>query len=318
MAATSGVLNIRIGKTGGYGWFGGGRNGSLVAVSTVDRIDFSNDSSTASPRGSLTGARYNVAATGNSNYGWFGGGAIPGSPTIVTTVERINFSNDLSSPLVRCSTPSTMILSSATGNSNYGWFAGADQSSGNGHLSRIDFSNDTSIITSFNTTPGTNFTSATGNSNYGWFGVSFPAQSTINRVDFSNDSSGYSPRTILSQRRDNVAATGNSNYGWWGGGVVPFPFPAVQHSVVDRINFSNDTSTVSVRGPLSSIRYGTGATGNSNYGWFGGGRGGSPVATLATVDRIDFSNDSVQASPRGLLNPVGRSNVSATSNTPIG
>jgi hypothetical protein len=42
--------------------------------STVDRIDFSNDSSTASPRGPLSLARFAVAATGNSNYGWFGGG----------------------------------------------------------------------------------------------------------------------------------------------------------------------------------------------------------------------------------------------------
>jgi hypothetical protein len=47
-----------------------------------------------------------------------------------------------------------------------------------------------------------------------------------------------------------------------------------------------------------SSKISTAATGNSNYGWFGGG---SIPAVTATVDRIDFSNDSVSASPRGPL-----------------
>ena len=76
-----------------YGWFGGGSNPG-GAVSTVDRIDFSNDSATASPRGPLSAARGYLAATGNSNYGWFGGGTVPTSPVLVQTVNRIDFSND--------------------------------------------------------------------------------------------------------------------------------------------------------------------------------------------------------------------------------
>jgi len=53
-----------------YGWFGGG----VGPLSTVDRIDFSNDSITAQSRGQLSLTRNGSAATGNSNYGWFGGG----------------------------------------------------------------------------------------------------------------------------------------------------------------------------------------------------------------------------------------------------
>jgi hypothetical protein len=78
--------------------------------------------------------------------------------------------------------------------------------------------------------------------------------------------------------------------------VVVFPGPAV--STVDRIDFSNDSSTASVRGPLSLARRDLAATGNSNYGWFGGGINFHP---LSTVDRIDFSNDSATASVRGPL-----------------
>jgi hypothetical protein len=46
-----------------HGWFGAGNPGS----STVNRIDFSNDSSTASVRGPLTAARSYLAATSNTS-----------------------------------------------------------------------------------------------------------------------------------------------------------------------------------------------------------------------------------------------------------
>ena len=82
-------------------------------------------------------------------------------------------------------------------------------------------------------------------------------------------------------------------------------------ATVDRIDFSNDSSTALVRGPLSLARVDLAATGNSNYGWFGGGTPG-PVAT---VERIDFSNDSPTASIRGPLS-AGRRQQAATSNTP--
>jgi hypothetical protein len=42
----------------------------------VDRIDFSNDTATASSKGPLSAARYNLAATGNKYYGYFGGGGL--------------------------------------------------------------------------------------------------------------------------------------------------------------------------------------------------------------------------------------------------
>ena len=44
--------------------------------------------------------------------------------------------------------------------------------------------------------------------------------------------------------------------GWFGGGYSPFS------SEVDRITYATDTATTSVRGPLSSARYGlAGASG---------------------------------------------------------
>jgi len=266
LAATSGVLNIRRQKAGNYGWFGGGQNpgATPTTVATVDRIDFSNDLATASPRGPLFTARQSLAATGNSNYGWFGGGINPAAtPTTVSTVDRIDFSND-----------------SAT-------------ASPRGPLSSLR-----------------NGGAATGNSNYGWWGAGFaPSISTVERIDFSNDSAGGSFRCILNLGGSLVSrltATSNSNYGWFGGGFVP-----AATSAINRIDFSNDSATISVRNPLSGVRVFLSATGNSNYGWFGGGQN---ISAIAIVDRIDFSNDLSSVSPRGSLSSP-RQLLAATSNT---
>ena len=107
--------------------------------------------------------------------------------------------------------------------------------------------------------------------------------------------------------RKQVFSTADT-YGWFGGGT---PGPV---ATVDRIDFSNDSSTASVRGPLSSARTRLTATGNSNYGWFGGGY--APTTSRSTVDRIDFSNDSSTASVRGSITPAtGRTRLAATSNS---
>jgi hypothetical protein len=107
-------------------------------------------------------------------------------------------------------------------------------------------------------------------------------------------------------QRGQIAATGNSNYGWFGGGYTG----SANFSIVDRINFANDSVSASPRSVLSLARIRLAAAGNSNYGWFGGGY--DPIT--ATVDRIDFSNDLAAASVRGSLF-TARRDLAATSNT---
>ena len=106
-------------------------------------------------------------------------------------------------------------------------------------------------------------------------------------------------------KRLEIMSTTNT-HGWFGGGFSTY-------STVDRIDFSNDTGTASVRGLLTTTRTDSAATGNSNYGWIGGGSGTFPT-TYSTVDRIDFSNDLTNISPRGVLT-LRREGLSATSNT---
>ena len=49
-----------------------------AAASSVDRIDYSNDTATASAKGPLSVARSALGATGNASFGYFGGGDTPG------------------------------------------------------------------------------------------------------------------------------------------------------------------------------------------------------------------------------------------------
>ena len=332
------VAKNRMGAAGNsnYGWFGGG---GPAPVATVDRIDFSNDSATASPRGPLSLARYSLAATSGvlnirrqkaGNYGWFGSGYSFPSFTSYSSIERIDFSNDLAatSPrgtLTLISSGNGKYFLAATGNSNYGWFGGGytptTPSAGNTEVStvdRIDFSNDSPIASIRG--PLTSIRqalSATGNSNYGWFGGGeYGGVATVDRIDFSNDSTSASPRSSLTIARGFLAATGNSNYGWFGGGYKQPSVPANFYSRVDRIDFSNDSSTASIRGSLSSARSKLAATGNSNYGWFGGGFI-IGVGNAATIERIDFSNDLAATSPRGPLNSA-RDGLAATGNSNYG
>jgi len=92
-----------------YGWFGGGNtggNGGSGSFSIIDRITYATDTATASVRGPLSGARYALAAAGNSDYGWFGGGGDPAvptpyGPTISTVIHRITYATDTATASVR-------------------------------------------------------------------------------------------------------------------------------------------------------------------------------------------------------------------------
>lgn len=91
-------------------------------------------------------------------------------------------------------------------------------------------------------------------------------------------------------------------FGYFGGGLPG------SVSRVDRIDYTNDTATASVRGPLSLARYWLSATGNSNFGYFGGG-----LPATTAVDRIDYANDTETASVRGPLSSARRY-LTATTN----
>ena len=92
-------------------------------------------------------------------------------------------------------------------------------------------------------------------------------------------------------------AAGNQSYAYFMGGYNPGPVSYV--SSVERLDYSSDTTTPTVKGPLNVGRQNFfGGVGNANYGYIGGG---SPPFELSSVERIDFNNDTATASPKGPL-----------------
>ena len=74
-----------------FGYFGGGSTPSAPgSTSTIDRLDFSNET-VSLPGNDLTQKRTMLAAVSNSNYGYFGGGQIPST---TSTIDRLDFSNE--------------------------------------------------------------------------------------------------------------------------------------------------------------------------------------------------------------------------------
>jgi hypothetical protein len=283
------------------GYFGGGTDGTNN-LATIDKVDYANDTATASVRSALSVARFGLAATGNSNFGYFIGG-FPGPTSII---DRIEYASDTQSAVLRTNQTIARHRTAATGNSNFGYSGGGINPAGFVIYSTIDrtnYSNDTTSARGPLSSSRYHLSSV-GNNNFGYFGGGNPGSlSTIDRLDYSNDVSQTIQRSRLSTGRILIGTAGNSNFGYFGGGS-PGPI-----STVDRIDYSNDSATASIRGPLSSARSQLAATGNSNFGYFGGGE---TPSRISTTDRINYSNDTAVASIRGPLS-TAKSALSATS-----
>jgi hypothetical protein len=117
-------------------------------------------------------------------------------------------------------------------------------------------------------------------------------------------------RGPLSLARVDIKATGNNNFGYFNGGSSPAP-----STRTDRIDYSNDLVSASVRANLVTSRRRHAAYGNSNFGYFSGGYG--PFPANSSTERLDYANDTSATSFRGPLSS-GRGYLAATSSHSFG
>ena len=180
-----------------YGYFGAGQDGS-GKLASISRIDYNNDTATATTRGPLPLAIYKTAASSDTTtYGWFGGGSVfPAAPRPISSVSRITYANDTATATARGPLASSRYQLVATGNSNYGWYAGGDTYS---NVDRITYATDTAIATARGPLSRSVYAFAgVGDNNYGWFGGGKPPPaSTVDRIDYSNDTTTATTRGPL-------------------------------------------------------------------------------------------------------------------------
>jgi len=321
-----------------FGYFSGGQNPSPAIPdgyndSTIERIDYSNDTATASPKGPMSSARYLHAATGSVTGGYHVGGRIGSSPG--STSDRLDYSNDTSttspkgnmtraarswsgvSPqedgLASQSLPTRRRFSggasptpAVSGGPAYGYVAHglgtpAVPSPEVSTTNRIDYSNDTAtaVVTGSQTQTGY-YSKGVGNGSYGYILSDVPSNNTVaSRIDYSNDSAACAPKGPLAYGAWEAGATGNASYGYHGGGYDQAA--SARTSKVQRLDYSSDTSTAVVKGPLYATHYRTAATGNLSYGYWGGG---DNPGTSSLISRVDYASDTSTASPKGPLDFV--------------
>ena len=197
----------------------------------------------------------------------------------------------------------------------YGYIAGGAPSRGT-VVSRLDLASDTTTTTpKGNLATTTDKSAGVGTKDYGYIGGgNEPAGYTLTqRIDYSNDTATTSPKGYLTVGRALLGATGNTSYGYFAAGWSQGASPHPKQSVVDRIDYSSDTTNASPKGNLTAIKYGVGATGNASYGYVGGGNPGP----MSNLDRIDYSNDTAAALAKGPLAAAMRY-MSSTGNQSYG
>ena len=206
-------------KESSFGYFGGGDTGSGPKLSTVERIDYNNDTAVAAVRGPLAAGRYHPAGNSSTTHAYFGGGENPSIPGSVSTIQRIDYSNDTAT-----STPKGLLSQkrskfSGTGTIDFGYFGGGVIPGFSSTVDRIDYANDSVVAVAKGPLTSTCFyPTATGNQSHGYFhlGTTGANQSTIDRLDYSSDSTACVTKGPLSVARFAAMSTTNGNlYGYW-------------------------------------------------------------------------------------------------------
>ena len=285
-----------------YGYFAAGysTSPSSMVLSQTQRIDYTNDTATAVLKGNLTipgpAQSDKQSGTGSPNHGYIAGGN-PAS----TNADRIDYANDTATALLK-SNVLTVAASrlAAVGNASYGYFAGGH--TGGTIISRLDYSNDDGGGASKGnlTVTGTGKTGV-GNQSYGYVSGGI-FKTTVDRIDYDNDTATATPKGPLAAQGYARGATGNGSYGYIAGGSPE----TVSGTNIQRIDYANDSNTALLKGTISESKFYLCGTGDQSYGYFGGGRENTDpaypdITSTSKIERIDFSNDTATASPKGPL-----------------
>ena len=264
------------------GYFGGGRGlATPIIRSTMEKVTYVSDSIAIVPGAALSVARSQLAATGSATAGYFGGGSSPG-PALYSTMDKVTYSSD-----TRAAVPGAALISArygvgATGSSISGYFGGGNDFGFPGAYSNMDkvtYSTDTTAAV-----PGAALSApradlaATGNSTVGYFisGVEAGNRYTIiDKITYSTDTRAAIPSAgQLNIARYGMAAssaranalpivnpnlasrftdnTVSPNTGYFGGGVNA---SVATVSIMDKINYSSDTTGIVPGAALSAVRY---------------------------------------------------------------
>lgn len=245
-----------------FAYIGGGFNANDDYISSIGRINYSNDTAFLTPSLTLSERTAYSGAMGNINFGYWTGGYddIETSEDTHSRIDRIDFSNDTNDATVVANMTEYRRFHGAVSNQSFGYIGGG---AADGPI------------------------------------PSAPRFSSIEKYDFSNDTTAPSTiSSLLSDSKLSMATVGNGSYGYFCGGEVP-DFPPDARTDVQRLDYSSGTGSIDAKGNLPDKLSEAAGTSNSSYGWIGGGRAFNPAYPFGGVHsfiiRIDFANDTAEA-----------------------
>jgi hypothetical protein len=259
-------------------------------ISTTSRIDYANDTNVAASKGPLDSARKFTAATSSKDFGFVAGGAADPASSVFTTIERLDYSNDSSTMVVRGDLSEMRQKYQATGNVNFGYFIGGAGNNNSPTFSstvqRLNYANDSVGTTQRagifrpkqlgGATSSPAFAYVSGGRDY-----SSGATTVTSRIDYSNDGVGGLQKGGLPTQTTQLGATGNKNFGYYSGGITPAAPSGV--SITNRLDYASDTALLSPKGNLTGSKLNLKATGSQSFGYFSGGGSGACLCQCGDV-----------------------------------
>lgn len=288
-----------------YAYFCCGLNPAGGLITTIDRLDYSNE--TLSTASEVAPPRVSQAQTSTEQFGYVSGG----NPGAVSSIAKFTFSVETFLNPTYNNLPAARAKVGAT-KSYYGaHFVGG--TTGVSTYSRLDFTTELCAVRP-SVFPQTVFGAQGIQSRFfGYYiGGSAPPlipvyQSSITKLDFSTESFSTSPQ-VSSVRRHELATISLSKFGYFGGGY--FTPVAVHYSVVDRFDFETESRTTlagtlgigasrltGVSGGYNKSTYSkdiaaapiVNKTYRSNKGYFAGGYISGNPSYSSDINSLDFS-----------------------------
>tara|TARA_B100000035_G_scaffold108555_1_gene92126 strand:- start:760 stop:4680 length:3921 start_codon:yes stop_codon:yes gene_type:complete len=312
LSSGRGFLNGATGSTTA-GYFAGGYEN----ISTMDKTTYSSDTTAAVPGANLTAGRHYLAATTSPSAGYFGGGRDTVATPYHSLMDKLTYSTDTMAAVPGANLPQGRGYLAATGNADAGYFNGGRDTFGpKSSMDKLTYSTETTATlpsgADLSLAPRQNI-AATGNATHGYFGGgNYPAVSTMDKVTYSTDTTAYTPGANLITRRARHAATGNATHGYFASGwddsaalssmektTYASDTTAALPSSADLTNITNQRTQAATSSRANGLSGTAPITAGPNTGYFAAGN--SFAGALSTVEKLDYSSETIAVVPSAVL-----------------
>jgi len=232
------------------------------------------------------------------NTAYWAGGSYNNSQSVTNTTDKTTMST-FSTSLVPGMGASNSYNAAGTSAGSHGYIGGRYPGH-NSNIHKLIYASDTISPTVSYLSGGRGYVAGTNSATAGYFcgglkGPSSPASvSIVDRITNSTDTSERLPGCdIVAGSFQSMAACGTQDFGYLGGGGWP------RQTTVSKIDYYTETNSKTPTAYLTQERTYFSATSNSTEGyWYAGysivGGGG---ATISSVEKTTFSNDTTAAIP---------------------